>query len=125
MSIKIHNIYFKKKLLYLLFRCIESTSIVLGENVAANPLFSELWSKISKNEKLATRLRERGTTLQITVLQAQENNNNEIIVVANIHLYFHPDADHIRLLQGGISNIYLEDVIQKLKTNVRAVKFEI
>lgn len=92
--------------------------MVLGENVATNPLFSDLWSNISKNEQLAMRLCERGTTLQITLLKAQENNNNEIIVVANIHLYFHPDADHIRLLQGGISNIYLEDLIQKLKIKV-------
>lgn len=81
-----------------------------------NPLFTDLWCTISKNENLTKRLSERGTSLQITILESIENN--EILLVANTHLYFHPDADHIRLLQAGISNIYIEETIRQLKETV-------
>lgn len=81
-----------------------------------NPLFTYLWNTISKNESLTKRLSERGTSLQITILESIENN--EILLVANTHLYFHPDADHIRLLQAGISNIYIEETIRQLKETV-------
>jgi len=33
--------------------------------------------------------------------------------VANTHLYFHPDADHIRLLQMGFSMLFVEHIIGK------------
>lgn len=34
--------------------------------------------------------------------------------MANTHLYFHPDADHIRLLQIGFSMLYIEDIYKQM-----------
>lgn len=35
------------------------------------------------------------------------------MVVANTHLYFHPDADHIRLLQIGFFMLYVKHVYEQ------------
>lgn len=34
--------------------------------------------------------------------------HNKYLLVANTHLYFHPDADHIRLLQIGFFMLYIK-----------------
>jgi 2',5'-phosphodiesterase len=57
------------------------------------------------------------------------DDSNERIVVANTHQYFHPDADHIRLLQTGMTLIYLEHLVAEavaevsLYTSCLGVKF--
>lgn len=101
------------------FKHIESKRIVFSECIEQDPLYADIWAKISQNEKLAKRILDRSTTLQINVVESLENNN--VLVVANTHLYFHPDADHIRLLHGGIAIRCLEDFIEKLKNKVRPV----
>lgn len=98
------------------FKHIESHRIVFSEHLQNEPIVADIWEKISKNEKLAKRILERSTTLQINVVESLERN--ELLVVANTHLYFHPDADHIRLLHGGIAIRYLEDFVSKLKEKV-------
>lgn len=101
------------------FKLLESQRIVFSEHLQTDPLFVDIWEKISKNEKLATRILERSTTLQLNVVESLEHN--EVLVIANIHLYFHPDADHIRLLHGGIAVRYLEDYVKKLKEKVNYI----
>lgn len=104
--------YYKK-----LFKHLESHRIVLSEHLQTDQLFTDIWEKISQNEKLAKRILERSTTLQVNVVETIDNN--EVLVVANTHLYFHPDADHIRLLHGGMAIKYLEDFVSKLKEKVK------
>lgn len=45
-------------------------------------------------------------------------DTGNFLLIANTHLYFHPDADHIRLLQGGICMTYLEDIYNKIIGNL-------
>lgn len=104
--------YYKKR-----FKHLDSKRIVFSEHLEHDPLYADIWRKISTNEKLAKRILERSTTIQINVVESLDNNN--VLVVANTHLYFHPDADHIRLLHGGIAIRCLEDFIRKLKEKVR------
>lgn len=66
---------------------------------------------MAKNEQLKERILNRTTAVQTTTLQSKEFD--EIIIVANTHLYFAPDADHIRLLQAGFILKYLQDVYEK------------
>uniref|UniRef100_A0A1A9WA61 2',5'-phosphodiesterase 12 n=1 Tax=Glossina brevipalpis TaxID=37001 RepID=A0A1A9WA61_9MUSC len=94
------------------FDLIETRSFNIGENIKVTPVFSELWQKIQTNEKLAERICDRSTTLQLTLLKMKECEY--YLLVANTHLYFHPDADHIRLLQFGLSMLYIEDMYKKL-----------
>ncbi|XP_033238533.1 2',5'-phosphodiesterase 12 isoform X1 [Drosophila pseudoobscura] len=78
----------------------------LGNSIPALPIFEPLWNKIKTNKKLAARICNRSTTLQICLLKVKKTD--KYLLVANTHLYFHPDADHIRLLQIGFALTYIE-----------------
>lgn len=98
------------------FKLIDTTRIILAEHINKDPLFTDLWAKVEQNDKLSERILNRTTAVQTTTLQSKEHN--EIVLIANTHLYFHPDADHIRLLQCGFILKYLEDVHRKIKEKV-------
>lgn len=84
----------------------------IGENVEKLPEFSHVWENVRINEALKQRLVDRSTALQVTLLRVKDSNR--FLLVANTHLYFHPDADHIRLLQIGLSMIYIENYMKTL-----------
>ncbi|KAM7349178.1 2',5'-phosphodiesterase 12 [Cochliomyia hominivorax] len=92
------------------FELVETYVLNIGENIKTLDVFNELWQKIRNNEKLVERICDRSTTLQLNLLKTK---SNRYIVVANTHLYFHPDADHIRLLQIGFAMLYVEHVYKK------------
>jgi mRNA deadenylase 3'-5' endonuclease subunit Ccr4 len=54
---------------------------------------------------------------QFVVLDSVDNSNKRIIV-ANTHQYFHPDADHIRLLQTSMTLTYLEHLVAETTAEV-------
>ena len=96
------------------FQLIEHHGLNIGETVKSHPACQDLWQKLQGNEKLVERIGDLGTTLQVIILQSLEFPQR-FIAVANTHLYFHPDADHIRLLQIGFSMILVHDIINKFK----------
>lgn len=96
------------------FELIESHGLNIGESVKSQEACKDLFAKLQYNDQLVLRLTDRSTTLQIVLLKSREFSE-KYFVVANTHLYFHPDADHIRLLQIGISMILVEDFIKKFK----------
>ncbi|KAH8395663.1 hypothetical protein KR222_005786 [Zaprionus bogoriensis] len=93
------------------FKLLNTYVLHLGDNLSSLPIFAPLWNRIKHNEKLATRICDRSTTLQLCLFQVQETNR--YLLVANTHLYFHPDADHIRLLQAGFSIIFVEHIYKQ------------
>ncbi|KAJ8726280.1 hypothetical protein PYW07_000978 [Mythimna separata] len=97
------------------FKFLEEESIVMAEAVQTKECLKSIWAKIQNNKPLTDRLLDRSTVASATTLESVDNPD-EVLIVANTHLYFHPDADHIRLLQGGIFIYWLMD-IQK---NIRA-----
>ncbi|XP_036318122.1 2',5'-phosphodiesterase 12 isoform X2 [Rhagoletis pomonella] len=90
--------------------------INIGEAIRNIPQFQILYGKIKDNEKLMDRICDRSTTLLITVLKCKANGR--YLLVANTHLYFHPDADHIRLLQMGFAMTYISHVYEDLATKL-------
>lgn len=60
---------------------------------------------------------DRSTVASATYLESIDNLN-EVLIVGNTHLYFHPDADHIRLIQGGIVIYWLMDIREKIALKV-------
>ncbi|XP_034231600.1 2',5'-phosphodiesterase 12 [Thrips palmi] len=96
------------------FRLVESHLSLLSAEFSDRPCYQKLWQAVNHNEALLERLKDRGTSSQATVLQSTENSK-KWLVVGNTHLYFHPDADHVRLLQGGQTILFIEDVVNKLK----------
>ncbi|KAK6619211.1 hypothetical protein RUM44_003593 [Polyplax serrata] len=83
------------------FRIIHSAQHIYCEELTSNAIFKDIKEKISSNVKLMERVTSLPTQLQTTVLE-WFTVCDELIIVGNTHLYFHPDADHIRLLQGII-----------------------
>lgn len=79
-------------------------------SACAKKLLSDMqpiYCAIMKNPELTKRFMDRHTILQTNLLKVKDVPNNYVIV-ANTHLYFAPDADHIRLLQGSVCVKYLE-----------------
>ena len=72
---------------------------------------------IYNNNKLVTRLNSLQTLLQVVVLKSL-TSVNDYLVVGNTHLYFHPNADHIRLLQGIMGFDLLNNTANELKRKV-------
>ncbi|XP_072743590.1 2',5'-phosphodiesterase 12 [Anoplolepis gracilipes] len=96
---------------------------VMAQNIDL-PGFAEVWSQIN-NCKTKERFLARNTTIQVTMLRSRENPN-EILVVGNTHLYFKPDADHIRLLQGYYAITYINEMARNTQEvnpscNVRVI----
>lgn len=92
------------------FSLVQSYGFNLGENIPKQPYFQELYDKIKGNEKLCERMLALSTALQVTVLKSKVND--QYLIVANTHLYFHPDADHIRLLQIGFFMLFVKHIYQ-------------
>lgn len=96
------------------FELVERYGMNIGETVKTHPACQELFQKLKYNEQLIARLTDRSTTLQIVLLRSKEFSE-KYFLIANTHLYFHPDADHIRLLQIGFSMILVDDFMKKFK----------
>lgn len=98
-------------------RCVQSWRVVLSEALQTDVLFAELWARIREQEALMRRVTDRSTTLQILQLESLTKPGNMLLVV-NVHLYFHPDADHVRLFQAVLITLYLEHLKQECKRKV-------
>lgn len=81
------------------FNIVDTASYVIAEELPKNPLLSDYWNVVKRKENLTKRVLDRTTSCQLVVLESLVNGKR--VVVANTHLYFHPDADHVRLLQAG------------------------
>lgn len=58
-----------------------------------------------------------GTSLQLICLKFR--HSQQVLLIANTHLYYHPECDHIRLLQLQIAFLYIEkEVVPKFKDKV-------
>ncbi|XP_049869288.1 2',5'-phosphodiesterase 12 [Pectinophora gossypiella] len=91
------------------FKLLTEENIILSQALQTEPCLNSIWTAIKDNQPLNERLLDRSTAASATILQSLDNDN-EILVVGNTHLYFHPDADHIRLIQGGIVIYWLKKI---------------
>lgn len=96
------------------FRMMETHVSLLGAELSERSCYSSIWNSVKNNKPLIDRLKDRSTTSQATVAQSLENPQ-KWLVIGNTHQYFHPDADHVRLLQGGQSIKFIEEVVEKVK----------
>lgn len=81
------------------FRALHERSIVLATEMTQEPVLSDILESVNKNEHLRDRILNLPTALQILLLEPLEMPGR-LLLVANTHLYYHPDSDHIRLLQA-------------------------
>lgn len=81
------------------FRALERHSMILSSALETESALSDILTKVNQNPRLKDRLMSLPTAFQAVLLQPVEVQGR-LLLVANTHLYYHPDADHIRLLQA-------------------------
>nr|CAI5829599.1 unnamed protein product [Callosobruchus analis] len=85
------------------YKLLKSLQIVYSEEVKKKP-YSYIWKYLSNNKKLADDFLKQYTSLQVVILESPTH----ILIVGNTHLYYHPDANAIRLLQANIATAQLD-----------------
>ncbi|RWS02555.1 phosphodiesterase 12-like protein [Dinothrombium tinctorium] len=96
------------------FKLLQASSMNLSEELESNSIFMELKSQLKQNENFYKRLMKRKTILQYSLLQSLEDER-KMLLVGNTHLYFAPDADHIRLVQSTIMIKIMEHLLSIYK----------
>ena len=94
------------------FKLISFQSIFLPEALNTDPRYNYIKDKVKDQEQLLASLTNRTTTVSISVLQTEDE---KLIIVGNTHLYFSPNADHIRLIQVEMCRVELERVRQEVQ----------
>uniref|UniRef100_A0A182N0M5 2',5'-phosphodiesterase 12 n=1 Tax=Anopheles dirus TaxID=7168 RepID=A0A182N0M5_9DIPT len=97
------------------FEHLEADGVIISEIVERYP---ELWDQIKHNRPLVERIADRSTALQLTLLRCRHDPRKHLLV-ANTHLYFSPDADHIRLLQIGFAMLYVREQYERIERDYR------
>eukprot|EP00095_Tigriopus_kingsejongensis_P006499 maker-scaffold676_size113663-snap-gene-0.29 protein:Tk06499 transcript:maker-scaffold676_size113663-snap-gene-0.29-mRNA-1 annotation:"2 -phosphodiesterase 12-like" len=93
------------------FELLSHTKVVLGESLKSAPYLQDIFENISGNEQLCANI-DRSTVVQLVCLRSKEDAR--VLVVANTHMYFKPEADHIRLLQSAIIVREIEELRKAL-----------
>ncbi|KAK3909043.1 2',5'-phosphodiesterase 12 [Frankliniella fusca] len=106
------------------FRMVKTDTSLLSAELSERSCYSSIWNTVKNNGPLLERLKDKPTTAQATVVQSLERPE-KWLVIGNTHLYFHPDADHVRLLQGGQTILFLEEVVSKIKEDHPAAEVSV
>ena len=93
------------------FEKLNGSRMVLAEAVLDDDSFTDILGALNINEALKENFLRRTTALQTVILKSK--NHSEGLIIGNTHLFFKPDADHIRLLQTAMIVRQLE----KIKTS--------
>ena len=91
-----------------------SRRVVLSESLENNPAMNDIKEKTSAKAELWESIVARPTALQIVTLRSAEDPG-KVVILGTTHLYFKPDADHIRLIQVAICAKELEEEMSRVK----------
>ncbi len=97
------------------FRSLNHRRLVVAEALESDERFSDIKACIDANETLRDDVMKRTTAVQTVVLEevmTSSDGRKRGFVIGNTHLYFRPDADHIRLIQIAVCLRQLEQVKQ-------------
>ena len=88
------------------FRMLSFDSVFLPDALHQDEQFRFILDRVSSNAELMKSLTNRTTTVSISVME--HLHSGTLIVLGNTHLYFEPNADHIRLIQAEMCRLLLE-----------------
>lgn len=86
---------------------IYSEQLVLRDKLARLEIFKRIKESIHYGPDVET-LQKLVTSLQVTVLQSKILNKR--LIVANTHLYYHPNGYQIRVVQVAMITAFLNDL---------------
>ncbi|XP_061169849.1 2',5'-phosphodiesterase 12-like [Saccostrea echinata] len=95
------------------FRATEEHTIDITQSLEEEA-FKDIKEKLAKYEVLYEFYKKRKNVLQVHVLESVSDPRKKLCV-ANTHLFFHRDFDHIRIVQGVVSIRHLEQVMTKYR----------
>ncbi|KAL4217215.1 Endonuclease/Exonuclease/phosphatase [Mactra antiquata] len=104
------------------FRLVEEYREGLQSLLETNAICSDIVKKVYAVPDLKQVLETRTTVLHVVALEPIDQPGR-ILLVANTHLYFHPDAGHIRMIQTLIAMRYIEHLYQVYKKNKPSLVF--
>ena len=110
------------------FRCLDHRRVVVADAIENDPLFADVKKCVDANEVLRNDVLKRTTAVQTVVLEEAESSSStgkRGLVVGNTHLYFRPDADHIRLIQIGVCMKLLEQALAQAQESRPDLKFSL
>lgn len=99
------------------FTCLEARTESLTQLLLYNSLFKLYLRLVSSNLKLMKNLKERNTVVQFLLLKDIQNPNKALLVV-NTHLYFHFNADHIRIFHASMIVIFIQHLLEIYQNQV-------
>ncbi|CAF3786654.1 unnamed protein product [Adineta steineri] len=113
MKIKSENVQEGEAIFYRKdrFTAINSHSIRIGDYLRDSEHLEHIRQRCVLVPEINTHLLERNTILQVLALQPQ-GQINEIFLICNTHLYFHPTADIVRCFQVVVSCEHIKEVKQ-------------
>ena len=106
------------------FKKLDSWSFILSDSLQSESQFESMWKVVKCNERLKESMLGRTTAIQIVALQSLIKPDHGLIVGIT-HLYFKPDADHIRLLQIALCVGHLKKALQYMKEEKQGMQFSV
>jgi len=92
------------------FRFVKNHDLALSDALMNDPLFSDICVKVNQSAALKEKLEQRSSCLQVSALQSIEDES-KYMLVATVHLYFHPKAPHVRLVHTAVCVRHIENVL--------------
>ncbi|XP_053385923.1 2',5'-phosphodiesterase 12-like isoform X1 [Mercenaria mercenaria] len=96
------------------FRLVAEYGEQIKDILETNSLCADIIKKTYAVPALKEVFQTRTTVLHIVAVEPVDDPG-KILLVANTHLYFHPDAGHIRMIQILVSMRYIESLLQHYK----------
>ena len=106
------------------FKQLKKQKFILSDSLQSETHFEHMWNVVKCKEQLRERMLSRTTAIQIVVLESLVKKNHGL-VVGITHLYFKPDADHVRLLQTALCMGHLEKTLQNMKESKPDMTFSV
>uniref|UniRef100_H2XVP7 2',5'-phosphodiesterase 12 n=1 Tax=Ciona intestinalis TaxID=7719 RepID=H2XVP7_CIOIN len=83
------------------FKLISVENKILQESLTTDEVNKDLLEKVSRNQSLKSSVLQRGSCVLLAVLQSVDAPHRHL-VLANTHLFWHPRALNIRLIQVSL-----------------------
>nr|CAH7744283.1 unnamed protein product [Callosobruchus chinensis] len=90
------------------YKLLKSLHLVYREEVKKKH-YSYIFKYLKKNKKLSDDFLKQYTSLQVVILESRTH----ILIVGNTHLYYHPNANAIRILQANMATAHLDHLKNK------------
>ena len=106
------------------FKKIEWKQHILSETIQSDLKFENMLKIVKSQEKLSESTLNRTTAINLVALESLVTPNTGLIV-ATTHLYFRPDADHLRLIQIALCMHHIEEMLQLMSKTKPEMKFAV